>query len=139
MTLIPTYPPQLYPKNIPVIQSQGQSIPGLFAEEAGGRITPIGNFTDFLDSIEYFYGLAPILQASPASLGIFEADVVAFSSECPEVASSVVYLRVGPVSNVTGGLLSGAGAEVTILKQVSGSIRSDNSVARCPRQQCFSP
>ncbi|KUI58470.1 hypothetical protein VP1G_05766 [Cytospora mali] len=84
---------------------------------AAGRITPLGNFTGFQDSIEYFFGLAPVPQATGE--GIFEADVVAFSSECPEVASSVVYLKVGKVNNVTGGLLPGAEAGVSILKQVA--------------------
>lgn len=115
---MPTGPSQIFPYNAAVIQSQGGSIPGLFDEAAAGRITPLGNFTGFLDSIEYFYGLAP-LPLTSGGRAIYEADVVAFSSECPLVASSVVYLKVGPVNNVTGGLLPGAEAEVTILKQVS--------------------
>lgn len=89
----------------------------LFDPEARGRITPLGNFTGALDSIEYFYGLAPSPQTNPSGLGFFEAEVVEFTSGCPEVASSLVYLKAGPVNNVTGGLIPGS--NVTILKQVS--------------------
>lgn len=89
----------------------------LFDPAAKGRISPLGNFTGALDSIEYFYGLAPSPQTNPAGLGIFEAQVVEFTSGCPEVASSLVYLKAGQVNNATGGLLPGS--PVTILKQVS--------------------
>ncbi|ROW13347.1 hypothetical protein VPNG_05460 [Cytospora leucostoma] len=113
------YDNTVYPNNAAVVQSQGHSVSGLFAGAASGRISPLGNFTGFLDSIEYFFGLAPLPQASFAGLGFFRAEVVAFSSECADVASSVVYLYVGPVNNVTGGLLPGAEAQVSILKQVA--------------------
>lgn len=53
--------------------------------------------------------------------------MVAFSSECADVASSVVYLSVGTVNNVTGGLLPGAEAGVSILKQVSVSGQGSSS------------
>lgn len=43
--------------------------------------------------------------------------MVEFTSGCAEVASSLVYLKAGPVNNVTGTLLPGS--EMTILKQVS--------------------
>lgn len=95
--------------------------PGLFDPNATGRITPLGNFTGFEDSIEYFFGLAPMPQTNAAGLGLYEADIVAFASGCPEVAASVVYLKGGPVNNVTGGLIPGS--PTTTLKQV-GSLSS---------------
>lgn len=111
------HPWQVYPRNNLAIQTQGGSVSALFDPGAKGRISPLGNFTGALDSIEYFYGLAPSPQTNPAGLGIFEAEVVEFTSGCPEVASSLVYLKAGQVNNATGGLLPGS--PVTILKQVS--------------------
>jgi hypothetical protein len=67
--------------------------PGLFNGEATGRITPLGNFTGFVDSIEYFFGLVPTPEP-PAYLAISAADVVSFTSGCAEVAASVVYLTI---------------------------------------------
>ena len=67
--------------------------PGLFNEKATGRITPLGNFTGFVDSIEYFFGLVPTPDP-PAYLAISAADVVSFTSGCAEVAASVVYLTI---------------------------------------------
>ena len=107
----------VYPHNAPIIQQGGSAVPdGLFGPSATGRITPLGNFTGFEDSIEYFFGLAPLPQANPAGVAIFKAEVVEFSSGCPEVASSVVYLYAGKVNQTTGELLDGA--KVTPLKQV---------------------
>lgn len=111
---------QVFPRNNLAIQTQGGSVASLFDPDARGRITPLGNFTGALDSIEYFYGLAPSPMANAAGLGIFEAEVVEFTSGCPEVASSLVYLKAGPVNNVTGGLLPGS--NVTTLKQVSNLV-----------------
>lgn len=108
---------QVYPRNNLAIQTQGGSVSALFDPGAKGRISPLGNFTGALDSIEYFYGLAPSPQTNPAGLGIFEAEVVEFTSGCAEVATSLVYLKAGQVNNVTGTLLPGS--PVTILKQVS--------------------
>lgn len=115
--MLTRWPIQVFPRNTVAIQTQGQSVAALFDPDARGRISPLGNFTGALDSIEYFYGLAPVPQTNPAGLGIFEADVVEYTSGCPEVASSLVYLKAGPVNNVTGEFI--AGSNVTILKQVS--------------------
>jgi hypothetical protein len=78
--------------NVP-IQAHGSTAvpPGLFNESATGRITPLGNFTGFVDSIEYFFGLAPTPEP-PTYDVISAADVVEFTSGCAEVAASVVYL-----------------------------------------------
>lgn len=111
-------PCKVFPRNTVAIQTQGRSVAALFDPGARGRISPLGNFTGALDSIEYFYGLAPAPQTNPAGLAIFEAEVVEYASGCPEVASSLVYLKAGPVNNVTGEFI--AGSDVTILKQVRG-------------------
>lgn len=92
----------VYPKNLP-IQKNGSSAvpPGLFNQDATGRVSPIGNFSGFADSIEYFFALAP----SPENfngLAFYAADVVEFTSGCPEVASSVVYLRTHTLDPKTG-------------------------------------
>ena len=78
--------------NVP-IQTNGSSAvpPGLFNENATGRITPLGNFTGFVDSIEYFFGLAPTPNP-PTYDAISAADIVEFTSGCADVAASVVYL-----------------------------------------------
>ncbi|KAL0060193.1 hypothetical protein AAF712_013040 [Marasmius tenuissimus] len=98
----------VYPHNVPIIQKGGSAVPpGLFNANATGRITPLGNFTGFEDSIEYFFGLAPVPR-SPAGAAIFEADIVEFSSGCPDVASSVVYLHTTQVNPETGERVPGA-------------------------------
>ncbi|KAJ8072316.1 hypothetical protein PM082_015875 [Marasmius tenuissimus] len=98
----------VYPHNVPIIQKGGSAVPpGLFNANATGRITPLGNFTGFEDSIEYFFGLAPV-PSSPADAAIYEADIVEFSSGCPEVASSVVYLHTAQVNLETGERVPGA-------------------------------
>ncbi|KAL0060194.1 hypothetical protein AAF712_013041 [Marasmius tenuissimus] len=107
----------VYPHNVPIIQQGASAVPpGLFDPSATGRITPLGNFTGFEDSIEYFFGLAPVPQNSAGS-AIFKSEVVEFTSGCPEVASSVVYLYVGQVNQTTGELVEGA--KVTPLKQIA--------------------
>ncbi|EKG17648.1 hypothetical protein MPH_05097 [Macrophomina phaseolina MS6] len=108
----------IFPNNAQIIAQGGSAVPpGLFDPQARGRITPLGNFTSFEDSIEYFFGLAPTPQGNAAGLGLYEADLVAFTSSCPEVAASVVYLKGGAVNNVTGGLLPGS--PTTTLKQIA--------------------
>ncbi|MCJ1413606.1 hypothetical protein MMC19_007728 [Ptychographa xylographoides] len=82
----------VYPNNVPVITNVRGAVPsGLFNENATGRVTPVGTFSGFQDSIEYFFGLAPIPHP-PTNIAFSKADVVEFTSGCPEVASSVVYL-----------------------------------------------
>lgn len=51
----------VYPSNLAFIANGSASVPsGLFAANATGRITPVGNFSGFDDSTEYFFALAPI-------------------------------------------------------------------------------
>lgn len=43
----------VYPNNIPILLGGGKAVPpGLFAEHATGRVSPVGDFEDFEDSIE---------------------------------------------------------------------------------------
>lgn len=79
-------------------------------------MTPVGNFTDFTESIEYFFGLAPTPDTNGGSLAIHKAEVTEFTSGCPEIASSVVNLRTGKV-DLNGTHTPGTKAEST-LKQV---------------------
>ncbi|KAL0060191.1 hypothetical protein AAF712_013038 [Marasmius tenuissimus] len=99
----------VYPHNVPIIQNGGSAVPpGLFDANATGRITPLGNFTGFEDSIEYFFGLAPVPQDNPSGSAFYETDIVEFSSGCPEVASSVTYLRAAQVDPETGERVPGS-------------------------------
>ncbi|KAL0571008.1 hypothetical protein V5O48_010955 [Marasmius crinis-equi] len=108
----------VYPNNVPIIQQGGSAVPpGLFDQNASGRITPVGNFTGFEDSIEYFFGLAPLPQGNPAGVAFYEAEIAEFTSGCPNVATSVVYLRTGKVDPATGQLVPGA--KTYPLKQIA--------------------
>jgi len=105
----------IYPNNLAIIQGGSSAVPsGLFNENATGRITPIGNFSGFADSIEYFFGLAPVPQP-PAYGAIYQAELAEFQSACPEVATSTVYLRTANFGNGTT-----PGQPLYPLKQVSG-------------------
>ena len=82
----------VYPNNVPIILHGASAVPaGLFNQQATGRIDPVGTFTGFNESIEYFFGLAP-LPGPPTNVTISKAEVVEFNSGCAHVASSVVYL-----------------------------------------------
>jgi hypothetical protein len=104
---------------------------GLFNGNATGRITPIGNFSGFEDTVEYFFGLTPPPQA-PLYDTWTEADVVSFTSGCPEVASSVVYGRTTGVNSSA----STYGQYITTIKQVSSNfhqmIRRETLIALLP-------
>ncbi|GME45107.1 hypothetical protein GTA08_BOTSDO01675 [Neofusicoccum parvum] len=102
-TIRKIYDLTVYPRNAPIVSQGASAVPaGLFNENAVGRISPIGNFTGFDDSIEYFFGLAPTPDSNPAGAAIYKAEVVEFTSGCADVASSLVYLRTGTVDNTTG-------------------------------------
>ncbi|MCJ1479306.1 hypothetical protein MMC13_007991 [Lambiella insularis] len=105
----------VYPNNVPVINHGGSAVPaGLFNENATGRITPVGSFQGFNQSIEYFFGLAPV-PGGPTNATIHQAVITSFQSGCPEVASSVVYL----VCNVTSPGQPDDGKYIGTLKQVA--------------------
>ncbi|XMA15213.1 hypothetical protein WAI453_008004 [Rhynchosporium graminicola] len=106
----------VYPNNVPIVNNGASAVPaGLFNVNATGRISPLGNFTGFDDSTEYFFGLAPIPSKS-AGVGIFKADVVSYTSGCPGVAASVVYLHT---TKFTENGTIDATVKPTILSQVA--------------------
>ncbi|AEO67925.1 uncharacterized protein THITE_2117103 [Thermothielavioides terrestris NRRL 8126] len=83
----------VYPNNVPIIQAGGAAVPrGLFSQDVVGRVDPVGNFTSFEDSIEYFFALAPLPTGNAAEAAITGYQITEFSSQCRDVASSVVYL-----------------------------------------------
>lgn len=76
----------------------------------------MGNFTDFTESIEYFFGLAPTPDTNAAGIAFHKAEVSEFTSGCPEIASSVVNLRTGKM-DLNGTYHPGTKFDTT-LKQV---------------------
>ncbi|KAK6347279.1 hypothetical protein TWF696_007351 [Orbilia brochopaga] len=89
----------IFPNQVPIITYGGAAVPdGLFANDTSGRISPVGNFTDFEDSIEYFFALPPIPQSNKNNAAFSRFELTQFSSECPEVAASTVYLYASVVN-----------------------------------------
>jgi hypothetical protein len=108
----------VFPNNIGIIESDGKTVPaGLFSQLATGRVDPLGNFTGFTQSIEYFFALAPVATA-PSFGAITKAEVVEFISGCDELAASSVHLTVSVVNpNATNnGQLLGTIKQVTLRK-----------------------
>ncbi|KAK6508742.1 hypothetical protein TWF506_010819 [Arthrobotrys conoides] len=104
----------IFPNQVPIITFGASAVPnGLFADHASGRISPVGNFTDFEDSIEYFFALPPLPISNKNSAAFTRFELVQFSSECPEIAASTVYLYA-EVVNATS---PDNGKLVSILKQ----------------------
>nr|AQA29300.1 hypothetical protein 7 [Fulvia fulva] len=107
----------VYPNQVPIILGGGKAVPpGLFAPDAIGRVSPVGEFDNFEDSIEYFFALAPTPFTNPAGTAFYDAQVVNFVSSCPSVASSLVYFRTGTV-DMLGNL--NESLPTTTLSQVS--------------------
>lgn len=107
----------VFPNNVPILAHGASAVPGgLFNENATGRVSPVGNFSGFDDSIEYFFALAPAPSNGTDGVGIYEANVVEFTSGCPTVAASTVYLRTGTVNGTTGAFIPSN--TTTTLKQV---------------------
>lgn len=101
----------VYPNQLPIIYGGEEAVPpGTFGPGARGRISPVGNFTDLIGTVEYFWGLAPVPELSPRGTVFTRADLVSFQSGCPEVASSVVYLYTNGTEQ---------GGAFVALKQVS--------------------
>ncbi|KAJ7836790.1 hypothetical protein B0H14DRAFT_2793080 [Mycena olivaceomarginata] len=97
----------IFPANAKIIAEGAPAVPpGLFNANATGRVTP--------DSFEYFFGLAPLPSGSPPNGAISKATLAEFTSGCPEVAASTVYLTLSTINpdNSTGPFIS-------ILKQIA--------------------
>ncbi|KAL8741418.1 MAG: hypothetical protein Q9190_005972, partial [Brigantiaea leucoxantha] len=114
-TIARLYNRTVYPTNLQFIANGSASVPpGLFNPNATGRITPVGNFTDFDDSTEYFFALAPIPQA-PRYGAFAKAEIVEFTSGSPDVAATVVYFT----TRVFNPNATNNGEYITTLKQVA--------------------
>jgi hypothetical protein len=91
-TISSIYNLTIYPNQLPVLELGAAGVPpGLFNQNAAGRIDPVGNFTGLEDSVEYFFALAPVPQASSNSQVFSSIKITEFSSGCPDVAASVVF------------------------------------------------
>lgn len=98
-TLESIYNLTVFPNQLPILAQGATAVPnGLFNQNVVGRVDPVGNFSGFDDSIEYFFALAPIPQANSASQAISRIQLTEFSSACPTVAASVVYLFTSVVN-----------------------------------------
>ncbi|KAJ7238733.1 hypothetical protein C8J57DRAFT_1452789 [Mycena rebaudengoi] len=105
----------VFPANVKIIAEGAPAVPpGLFNANATGRVTPVGEFFGFQDSFEYFFGLAPLPSGSPPNGAFSNATLAEFTSGCPEVAASTVYLTLSSINpdNSTGPFIS-------ILKQIA--------------------
>jgi hypothetical protein len=121
-TVMSIYNLTVYPNQLPILEQGAAGVPpGLFNEDATGRVDPVGNFSGFDDSVEYFFALAPVPQMSALSVAITSIKITEFSSACPNVAASVVYLFCSVVNPSS----SDNGKALATLKEVS-----DNSVFR---------
>ncbi|KAH0537939.1 hypothetical protein FGG08_005389 [Glutinoglossum americanum] len=115
-TLSSIYDLTVFPNQLPILIHGPNAVPaGLFNNDASGRVNPVGNFSGFEDSIEYFFALSPIAQQGVRSVVISKAEIVEFTSSCPEVAASVVYLETKVVN--PGG--QDDGKQLSTLKQVA--------------------
>jgi len=98
-TISSIYNLTVYPNQLPIFQAGGAGVPkGLFNQKVVGRVDPVGNFTDFEKSIEYFFALSPLPQGNPAKAAITSYQITEFSSQCRNVAASVVYLYCSVVN-----------------------------------------
>ena len=121
----------VYPNQLPILQHGAAGVPpGLFNQNATGRIDPIGNFTGFQDSIEYFFALAPVPQTNPSSQAFSGIQLTEFSSACPDVAASVVFFFTSVVNPNS----SNNGKPLPPLKQVSAQPTFDSAAALQPQR-----
>lgn len=106
----------VYPNQLPIFVEGAAGVPsGLFNQDVVGRVDPVGEFIGFQDSIEYFFALAPLPQGNAAYSAITSYQITEFTSACPDVAASVVYLNCGVVDPGS----SDNGQALAPLKQVS--------------------
>ncbi|KAJ6566077.1 hypothetical protein B0H19DRAFT_941175 [Mycena capillaripes] len=114
-TIQKIYDLTVFPANAQIITEGASAVPaGLFNANATGRITPVGEFFGFQDSIEYFFGLAPLPSGVPPNGAITRATIVQFVSGCADVAASTVYLTVNTINPDNS-----AGPFITALKQTA--------------------
>ncbi|KAA6414115.1 MAG: hypothetical protein FRX48_02477 [Lasallia pustulata] len=114
-TITAIYNRTVYPANLAFLQNGTGSVPaGLFNPNASGRVSPVGNFSGFQESTEYFFALAPVPRA-PTYVAFTKAQIVEFTSGCPEVAASVVYFT----NSVVNATAADNGKYITTLKQVA--------------------
>jgi hypothetical protein len=98
-TLSKIYNLTVYPNQLPILQHGVAGVPpGLFNQNATGRVDPIGNFTGIADSVEYFFALAPVPQGNPSSQAFSSIQLTEFSSACPDVAASIVFFFTSVVN-----------------------------------------
>jgi hypothetical protein len=115
-TIAAIYNTTIYPNNQAFLKEGVAAVPpNLFSPSVNGRISPIGNFSGFEDSVEYFFGLTPPPQA-PNYATWTKAKIVAFTSGCPEVASSIVW---GDTVGVNKSVTATYGKKITTIKQVA--------------------
>jgi hypothetical protein len=130
-TLSKIYNLTIYPNQLPILQYGAAGVPpGLFNQNATGRVDPVGNFTGFQDSIEYFFALAPVPQANPSSQAFSGIQLTEFTSACPDVAASVVFFLTSVVSPNS----PNNGKPLPPLKQVSASPTFDSAAALQPQR-----
>ncbi|KAI9732313.1 MAG: hypothetical protein M1834_001520 [Cirrosporium novae-zelandiae] len=86
-----------------------------FNSQTTGRVIPLGAFSGFDDSIEYFRGLAPIPTARDSYIAFTKGLVVEFINSCPEVAASTGYFYMN-VANLGS---SDDGKLISVLKQTA--------------------
>ncbi|KAJ7932816.1 hypothetical protein B0H13DRAFT_2227550 [Mycena leptocephala] len=114
-TIQKIYDLTVFPANVKIITDGASAVPaGLFNQNATGRVTPLGEFVGFQDSIEYFFGLAPLPTSNARNNAFSNATLAEFTSGCPEVAASVVYLTLSTFNpdNSTGPF-------ITVLKEIA--------------------
>lgn len=111
-TVSSVYNLTVYPRNLPLFLNQTDIGLPFFDANVTGRVTPLGDFSGYEESIEYFWGLAPV-PIPPSTAAISKAVLTHFTSGCPGVASSTVEFTV---TNVVGPL---NGTVITKLKQVA--------------------
>lgn len=120
-TLMSIYNLTVYPNQLPILAQGAAAVPnGLFNQDIVGRVDPVGNFSGFDDSVEYFFALAPVPQTNSASEAITRVQLTEFSSACPTVAASVVYLFTSVVNPGS----PDNGKPLPPLKQVSEKFKS---------------
>ena len=109
----------VYPNQVPIIFGGAGNVPEhLFSQDVVGRVYPVGTFEGFEDSIEYFFALAPLPQGNVKSAAITSYKITSFSSGCPNVAASVVYLYPSVVDESS----PDNGKALAPLKQVSSRV-----------------